>query len=254
MTTRTKSGVPLPCLNPSVFLVHSEPKSVKLALQDPKWFAAMQEEYGALERNKTWFLVPLPPNRKAIGRKWVFRVKENADGSVNKYKARLVAKGFHQVHGCDFNETFSPVIKPVTIRLILTLALTHNWSLQQLDANNVFLNGLLEEEVYMVQPPGFTSSNSSLVCHLHKALYGLKQAPRQWFDRLKTTLLSFGFVNSKCDTSLYMHESATVYMLVYVDDIIITGSSAALIQQNTLKLNHVFALKQLGGLGLFSWP
>jgi histone deacetylase 1/2 len=121
-------------------------------------------------------LVPLPTNRKAIGCKWVFCVKENADGTVNKYKARLVAKGFHQVHGFDFNETFSPVIKPVTIRIILTLALTYNWPLQQLDINNAFLNGILEEEVYMMQPPGFTAPNSSLVCHLHKALYGLKQA------------------------------------------------------------------------------
>lgn len=115
MTTRTKSGVPLTRLNPSVFLVQSEPKSVKAALQDPKWFAAMSEEYSALERNHTWSLVPLPPNRKAIGCKWVFRIKENVDGSVNKYKARLVAKGFHQVDGFDFNETFCPVIKPVTI-------------------------------------------------------------------------------------------------------------------------------------------
>lgn len=253
MTTRTKSGVPLPRLNPFILLVNSEPKSVKTALQDPKWFAAMQDEYGALMRNNTWSLVPLPANRKAIDCKWVFRVKENAYGIVNKYKARLVAKGFHQVHGFDFNETFSPVIKLVTIRIILTLALTYNWPLQQLDINNAFLNGILEEEVYMMQPPGFTAPNSSLVCHLHKALYGLKQAPRQWFERLKTTLLSFGFLNSKCDTSLfiYKHHSVVIYMLVYVDDIIITGNSPPLIKQITQQLNHVFSLKQLGDLDYF---
>lgn len=253
MTSRTKFGVPLPRLNPSIFLVNSEPKSVKTALQDPKWFAAMQDEYGALIRNNTWYLVPLPANRKAIGCKWVFRVKENADGTVNKYKARLVAKGFHQVHGFDFNETFSPVIKPVTIRIILTLALTYNWPLQQLDINNAFLNDILEEEVYMMQPPGFTAPNSSLVCHLHKALYGLKQAPRQWFERLKTTLLSFGFLNSKCDASLfiYKHHNVVIYMLVYVDDIVITGNSPPLIKQITQQLNHVFSLKQLGDLDYF---
>ena len=103
--------------------------------------------------NKTWDLVSLPPNRKAVGFKWVFRVKESADGTVNKYKARLVAKGFHQVAGSNFNETFSPVIIPVTVRLILTLALTNKWELFQLDVNNAFLNGFLEETIYMQQPP-----------------------------------------------------------------------------------------------------
>ena len=132
-------------------------------------------------KNQTWDLVPLPPNRKAVGCKQVFRVKENADGSINKYKARLVAKGFHQVHGFDFHETFSPVVKPITVRIILTLALTNAWDLFQLDVNNALLNGLLEETVYMVQSPGFKSADKGLVCKLNKALYGLKQAPRQWF-------------------------------------------------------------------------
>jgi len=102
----------------------------------------------------------------------------------NSYKARLVAKGFHQVQGFDFNEIFSPVIKHVTIRLIITLALTHHWDLFQLDVNNAFLNGTLEQSVYMTQSPGFENSDRSLVCQLKKALYGLKQAPRQWFDKL----------------------------------------------------------------------
>ena len=149
----------------------------------------MQQEYDALQKNNTWDLVPLPPNRQVIGCKWVFRVKENADGSINRFKARLVAKGFHQVHGFDFNETFSPVIKPVTIRIILTLALSHEWKLFQLDVNNAFLNGSLEEIVFMTQPLGFEVTNKSLVCKLNKAIYGLKQAPRQWFIRLKSTLL-----------------------------------------------------------------
>lgn len=110
----------------------------------------MQEEYTAFMKNNTWSLVPLPPNREPIGCKWVFRVKENADDSL--IKARLVAKGFHHLHGFDFIETFSPVIKPVTMRIILTLALTRKWDLLQLDVNNAFLNGFLDEEVYMTQP------------------------------------------------------------------------------------------------------
>jgi hypothetical protein len=133
----------------------------------------------------------------------VFRVKENSDGTVNRYKARLVAKGFHQLQCFDFTETFSPVVKPITIRLILTLVISYKWPIKQLYVNNAFLNGILEEEVYMQQPQGFESGDSGLVCKLHKALYGLKQAPRQWFDRLKVTLLHFGFQASKCDPSLF---------------------------------------------------
>ena len=125
-------------------------------------------------------MVPKPPNRKPIGCKWVFRVKHNSDGSVSKYKARLVPKGFHQQPGFDFKETFSPVVKPITIRTILTLATSFHWDLQQIDINNAFLNGKLEKTVYMQQPPGF-EHDSNLVCKLNKALYGLKKAPRAWF-------------------------------------------------------------------------
>lgn len=131
----------------------------------------MKTEFNALLHNNTWSLVPLPSNRQAIGCKWVFRVKENPDGSINKYKACLVAKGFHQQHGFDYTETFSPVVKPVTVRTVLA-AVTKQWVIQQLDINNTFLNGFLTEEVYMSQPPGLESSDKTLVCKLHKALYG----------------------------------------------------------------------------------
>ena len=109
----------------------------------------MQQKYDALMKNRTWALVPLPSNRQAIGCKWVFRVKENTDGSINKFKARLVAKGFHQVHSFDLHETFSPMVKPITIRTILTVALSHGWELFQLDVNNAFLSGLLKESMFM---------------------------------------------------------------------------------------------------------
>ena len=122
-------------------------------------------------KNNTWELVSLPPNKQAIGCKWVYRVMENADGFVNRFKARLVAKGFHQVHGFDFHETFSPVIKPVTIRIILTLALSYGWKLFQLDVNNAFLNRFLEETVFMKQPPRFEVTDRSLVCKLNKYLW-----------------------------------------------------------------------------------
>lgn len=117
----------------------------------------MKIEYDALLKNSTWSLVPLPPHSLAIGCKWVFRVKENLDGSINKYKARLVKKGFHQLSGFYYIETFSPVVKPTTIRIILTLALSNGWPLQQLDVKIAFLNGDLDEEVYIEQPLGFAS-------------------------------------------------------------------------------------------------
>ncbi|GAU28846.1 hypothetical protein TSUD_21830 [Trifolium subterraneum] len=248
MITRSKSKQ-----NPTLLLTHMEPTTAKQAFQSPHWVKAMQEEYNALLKNNTWSLVTPPAHKRPIGCKWVFRVKENSDGTINKYKARLVAKGFHQRAGSDFTETFSPVVKPVTVRTVLTIAITNKWPIKQIDVNNAFLNGNLEEEVYMQQPPGFESSDKGLVCKLHKALYGLKQAPRAWFDRLKTALLLYGFTASKCDPSLFMLKTSSVLMmvLVYVDDIIITGSSSSHIQQLITKLNDEFALKQLDTLDYF---
>ena len=183
----------------------------------------------------------------------MFKVKENPDGTINKYKARLVAKGFHQKLGYDYNETFSPVIKPVTVRILLSLAITHKWSLQQLDVYNAFSNGILEEDIYMTQPPSFENSNKQLVCKLHKAIYGLKQAPGAWFGKRKTTLLQYNFMSSKCDPSLFIYtESSTViYMLVYVDDIIVTCNSHSFIKSLVTKLNSEFSIKDLGNLDYF---
>jgi histone deacetylase 1/2 len=244
MVTRCKTGN----LKPKVLLAHCEPTNVKQALADSQWLKAMQAEYSALMNNNTWSLVPLPAHRRAIGCKWVFRIKENPDGSINKYKARIVAKGFNQEAGFDFQETFSPVVKPVTIRIILTLALSLKWDIQQIDINNAFLNGILQEEVYMSQPPGFISSDKTPVCKLHKALYGLKQAPRAWYDRLTQALVSFGFHSSRCDPSLfvYNHKGVTMYVLVYVDDILLTGSSSTILHDLIAKLNSQFALKHMG--------
>lgn len=145
------------------------------------------------------------------------------------------------------------MVKPVTIRIILTLALTYRWNLQQINVNNAFLNGFLDEEIYMIQPPGFASENKNLVCRLHRALYGLKQAPRAWYERLHGALKQFGFKPSRCDPSLFTlsHNGHGLFVLVYVDDIIITGSSTPMIQHLINKLNAKFALKQLGDLDYF---
>jgi hypothetical protein len=135
----------------------------------------MNEEFEDLQQQGTWFLVPQPPSKNIVGCKWVYKLKYNSDGTIARYKARLVAKGFHQQYGVDFDETFSPVVKPPTVRLILSLAVSLNWSLRQLDVKNAFLHGTLKEEVYMIQPQGYVDpQHPSHVCKLIKSIYGLK--------------------------------------------------------------------------------
>ncbi|KAL2228859.1 UNVERIFIED_CONTAM: Retrovirus-related Pol polyprotein from transposon RE1 [Sesamum indicum] len=155
--------------------VLQEPRSFTEAVQYPEWRAAMDAEIQALEGNHTWRLTPLPAGKRAIGSKWVFKVKLRTDGSVERYKARLVAKGFNQVEGIDYTESFSPVAKAVTVRLMLTLAAANNWTLHQLDVNNAFLHGFIDEDIYMSPPAGY-KVGPGLVCKLERSLYGLKQA------------------------------------------------------------------------------
>ncbi|KAM1452490.1 hypothetical protein ACFX2I_039449 [Malus domestica] len=261
MQTRSKSGI----IKKRVFLasVHSavevdlttiEPATYKSALKVPVWYSAMQEEIEALYSQNTWSLVDLPPNKNLVGCKWVFKIKRNADGSIARHKARLVAKGFSQEQGLDYGETFSPVVKPTTVRLVLALAAQFNWPLRQLDVKNAFLHGILNEEVYMSQPPGFEDSRYPyLVCKLHKSLYGLKQAPRAWNDRFTQFLPQLGFNNTYSDSSLFVKcvGAEIVILLLYVDDIIITGSAAATIQQVIAQLTTEFELKDLGPLHFF---
>ena len=196
MVTRSKAGIYKPKLfnvlkHPLiVFSAPAEPLSIKQALSDPNWKKAMDAEFQALKNNDTWDLVPYQSKYNIVGNKWVFKLKYNYDGSLNKYKARLVAKGFHQTPGVDFSETYSPVIKPSTIRVVLALAVQQGWDIRQLEVNNAFKNGHLQEDVYMSQPKGFVDSTKPhFVCKLRKAFYGMKQALRAWFDRLKQTLL-----------------------------------------------------------------
>ncbi|KAL8146584.1 hypothetical protein AgCh_004348 [Apium graveolens] len=198
MTTRLQNGIRKPItklnLNVQVASPEIEPKSITQALKSPIWRKAMDDEIAALVRNKTWDLVQPSTSQNVIGCKWVFRIKRDKDGKITKYKARLVAKGFHQRPGLDYNETFSPVVKPTTVRLILSLAVSQGWSLRQLDINNAFLQGTLTDEVYTMQPPGYKDSEYP---KLNKALYGLKQAPRAWANMDESKPVA----NSSCNSS-----------------------------------------------------
>jgi hypothetical protein len=186
----------------STSLPQQEPVSFKAAHKYLIWHKAMQEELRALHNNNTWSLVPFAPSMNVVGSRWVYKIKRCADGCVDRYKARLVARGFTQQEGVDYLEIFSPVIKPATIRLVHTIVVTYGWQIHQLDVRNAFLNGILQEEVYMAQPPSFVNPTfPSHVCRLHKSLYGLKQAPRAWYNRLSEFLISIGFQALKVDTS-----------------------------------------------------
>ena len=176
-------------------------------------------------------MVPLPPGKHAIGCRWVYRIKYQPDGSVDRYKARLVAKGYTQQAGLDFIEIFSPMAKLTSIRILLSLAASKGWHLAQLDINNAFLNGDLIEDIYMELPQGFKVQGEHIVCKLQKSLYGLRQASRQWFSKFSSAMLQLGFLQSKSDYPLFTKgkDQSFVALLVYVDDIIIAGQSTAII-------------------------
>lgn len=237
----------------SIISSEQEPTSFSVAHKHPKWNEAMAAEIQALEDNNTWTLTALPPDKQPIGCKWVYKIKYRSDGTVERYKARLIAKGFSQIEGLDYNETFAPVAKLVTVRCLLAVASIRGWPLYQLDVNNAFLHGDLDEEVYMKIPPGFSSKGEERVCHLNKSLYGLKQASRNWFAKFSSALAEAGFTHSKANYSLFICTRGChlTIVLVYVDDIIITGDDPLSISILKKFLHSRFHIKDLGHLKYF---
>jgi hypothetical protein len=214
----------------------------------------MQDEFDAPVTNGTWTLVPRPARANVVSGKWIFKHKFHSDGSLARHKARWVVRGFSQQPGIDFDETFSPVVKPATIRIVLSIAVSRSWPIHQLDVKNAFLHGNLDEEVYCQQPPGFVDTRCpDYVCRLHKSLYGLKQAPRAWYQRFALFAHRLGFVVSKSDVSLFIYKNGSelAYILLYVDDIVITASTDQLLQRLTTQLHAEFAMTDLGALSFF---
>ena len=231
-----------------------EPEKYEDAAKDDSWMRAMKDELSMIEKNATWELVDKPTNKPIIGVKWVFKTKLNLDGTVQKNKARLVAKGYAQKPGIDYNETFAPVARLDTIRTLTTLAAQKSWKLYQLDAKSAFLNGVLEEEVYVEQPDGFViSGKEDKVYKLHKALYGLKQAPRAWYAEIDTYFTQCGFIKSLSEATLYTKARGDEFMIVsiYVDDIVYTGNSNGLLKEFKEDMMVKYEMTDLGLLHHF---
>ena len=208
----------------------------------------------SLQENEVWDLVKLPAGRKTVGSKWVYKIKTGADGSVQRYKARLVAQGFTQKYGTDFDETFCPVVRQGSLRLLIALSVQNGLTLHQVDVTTAFLNGTLEEEVYMHQPEGFVyQRKEELVCKLKKSIYGLKQSPRCWNTTLDTYLKELGFTQTASDPCIYYRKTGgdMLYIGVYVDDIILGAKTEKQLQEIKDELSKEFEIKDLGKLKYF---
>ncbi|GJS43695.1 retrotransposon protein, putative, ty1-copia subclass [Tanacetum coccineum] len=230
----------------------NEPANYKAALSDPefeKWLVAMNEEMQSMNDNKVWKLVVLPPNAKVVKSKWIYKKKTNMDGKVYIYKARLVAKGFTQTYGVDYEETFSPVADIRAIRILIAIAAYYDYEIWQMDVKTAFLNGFLEEEIYMEQPKGFIDPNHpSKVCKLQRSIYGLKQASRSWNKRFDEEIKKFGFHQNLDEPCVYQKASGSnvIFLILYVDDIILMGNHIPSLQEVKDYLGKCFSMKDLG--------
>ncbi|KAH0604712.1 uncharacterized protein H6S33_006380 [Morchella sextelata] len=234
---------------PPNYQIHlvTEPSTFNQAMQSDDqhlWKKAIQTEKDALDKAHTWDIVNRPTNRAVVKGKWVFKVKHNADGTIERYKARYVAKGFTQVQYQDYDETFAPVARYDSLRLLLALAAHNGWIPQQMDVKSAFLYGVLKEEIYMELPEGYRQDNK--VCKLRKCIYGLKQSPREWYACLADSLQRKGFVPAKFDPCVFIHKNHHLYISVYVDDIMIFGPDSPFRKEIRQLLKADFECTDLG--------
>jgi hypothetical protein len=231
--------------NYALFTLNDEPQTLKAAQESedwPKWKAAMDEEMAALKANGTWVLVERPPKVRPIKNKWVFKVKLNPDGTIERYKARLVAKGFTQIPNVDFKETFAPVAGMNTIRILFAIATQQQLEVLQFDVKTAFLHGDLDEELFMEPPEGYDYPKNK-VCRLVKSLYGLRQAPRQWNHKFNAFLKEFNLQQSKIDRCLYYNDDRTILVVIYVDDGLVAARSKEQIDRLVRYLRENLELK-----------
>ena len=250
---QTRSRVASFCEHYS-FVSSLEPKNIDEALDDPDWMIAMHEELNNFIRNKVWTLVDRPKEHNVIGTRWVFRNKQDEDGLVVRNKARLVAQGFSQVEGLDFGETFAPVARLESIRILLAFASCFDIKLFQMDVKSAFLNGEISELVFVEQPPGFEDPiNPDHVYKLSKALYGLKQAPRAWYERLRDFLVSKGFKIGKIDSTLFTKVLNDDFFVcqIYVDDIIFGSTNQDFCKEFGDMMSREFEMSMIGELSYF---
>ena len=213
-----------------------------------RWFKAAEDEMDSHKENETWELCDLPPGKKPIGCKWVFKLKYETEGNVCRYKTRLVAKGYTQKFGEDYEDTFAPVARYPTVRTVLTVAASKTLKVRHYDVKTVFLKGRVEEELYMSQQEGFIKAREgNKVCRLRKAVYGLKQSANRWNHEIDSILKENRFEQSQADPCLYIkrYDDELVYILLYVDDLLICGN-IELIEQTADVLNQHFEIKSLG--------
>jgi hypothetical protein len=234
-------------------IIDSEPSCHGEASGEQVWQDAMTEEYQSILKNDVWDIVPRPMGKSIVTSKWIYKIKHAADGSIEKYKARFVARGFSQVEGVDYDETFAPVARYTSIRSIIALAASMGWKLHQMDVKTTFLNGEIEEQVYIEQPEGFVIHNErSHVCRFKKALYGLKQAPRAWYEKMDGFLISLGFNKSVADPNLYYHIDGNecLILVLYVDNLFLTDSERLIVECKRA-LTAKFEVKDLGLMDYF---
>ena len=215
----------------------------------PYWNEAINNEVESILQNHTWELVDLPPGSKPLGYKWIFKKKMKADGSIDKYKARLVVKGYNKKEGLDYFDTYSPVTRISFIHMLIAIAAIHNLEIHQMDVKTAFLNGDLDEEIYMEQPEGFIiPGQEKKVYWLVKSLYGLKQAPKQWHEKFDSVMMTNGFKINECDKCVYVKntERGSVIICPYVDDMLIMGRNNKVIKTTKKMFNNKFNMKDLG--------
>ncbi|GKA69486.1 retrovirus-related pol polyprotein from transposon TNT 1-94 [Tanacetum coccineum] len=236
------------------FISTIEPKNVNEALGDESWIVAMQEELNQFIANDIWELVPQPKNMTIIGTKWVFRNKLDENGIVSRNKARLVAQGYNQQEGIDYDETYAPVARLESIRILLAYACALDFKLFQMDVKSAFLNGFINEEVYVAQPPGFIDfEKPDHVYKLKKALYGLKQAPKAWYDRLKAFLIKHEYKMGMVDNTLFTKKKSSnlIIVQIYVDDIIFGSTCQDMCDEFAKIMHDEFEMSMMGELNFF---